>query len=143
MAFSLGYNSAVYIGETKIGEVNSFGPGIAMETIDTREYGEASPQPVVVTRTFTAEISGHLDLSDPKQLQIVNTVLDSTSTDPSDIAVISDFRFYESAAHYWGLLNESADHFTISNFAWTPDLSGLVTFSCSVTATGLMQRVAV
>ena len=142
MSFKLGCNSKVTIGATKIGEVTAMSPAIAMETVNTQQYGDCSPQPVVVTRTFTASVSGHLDPADPKQLQIINTVLDSTSTDPEDIAIISELRFWEDDTNYWGLLDEVNNHFTITNYNWTPDLSGLVTFSFDVTSQGLMQRTS-
>lgn len=141
MSFKLGCHAKVTIGTTKIGEVTAFSPSLAMDTVNTQQYGDCSPQPVVVTRTFTATVSGHLDPADAKQLQIIKTVLDSTSTDPAQIAIISNLRFYEDDTNYWTLLDPT-EHFTITNYSWSPDLSGLVTFSFDVTANGLMQRTA-
>ncbi len=144
MSLNFGYNAKVTIGVTEIGQVTSFGPAISMETVDARVYGDPGENPIVTGRTLTATIEGFLDLTDAKQLEMHNAALDYASADPKDICKVTDLRFYEDSTNYWtvDVVSQADARFVITNYTWTPDLSGLTAVTFEVKSVGPIQRTS-
>lgn len=145
MAIKLGKGAKVSIGTNEIGKITSFGPGLSMETVESKVYGDEWAKPVVTIRNMTCSIEGWLDPTDAQQASLLSEVVSAGDTaNPENTCEINDLRFYEDATNYWtsDTSTDSDAHFVITSFSWNPDQNGLVSFSMDVASFGPVHRTS-
>jgi len=148
MGVKLGSKAKVAIGSTAIGKITSSSPTISTETVDGRHYGDEWAKPIVVGRSMSGSIEGHLDPDDGKQAQIRALFIATTATSgvcaDGDFLRVDDFRIYEDATYYYTSATgvQSDAHFVLSEFSFNPDLSGLISFTCNYESYGPVTRTS-
>jgi predicted secreted protein len=134
MSVILGRNSRIKLGTTTIAKMTTFELAINNEMIDITSFGDEWAKFARGMQSWTASVSGHIDLDDASQSTLVDAAEDGT--------ILTNLRFYIDSTTYFAVnLVEDADAGCfVNSYTPTSDNNSTVKFTMAVTGSGPLQR---
>ena len=131
---SLGRNARIKLDEVVIAKMKSFDLTINNGTIDITSFGDQWAKFCVGMRSWTATITGSLDLDDVSQ----STLLDANESGDA----LTNLRFYVDTTSYYAcdLITDPEAGIIIDSYGVTADNESVVSFTMSVTGSGPLKR---
>jgi len=131
---NLGRNARIKLDTTTIGRMTSMDVTINNETIDITSFGDAWAKFCRGMQSWTATISGFLDLDDVSQSTLVAAAESGT--------LVTNLRFYIDSTNYFAsdLITDSEAGLYIDSYNFTADNNSVVAFTMSVTGNGPIAR---
>jgi predicted secreted protein len=131
---NLGRNARIKLGTVTVARMTSMDVTIENETIDITSFGDEWAKFCRGMQSWTASISGHLDLSDASQVTLVNAAEGGT--------LIDNLRFYIDTTNYFAsdLVADTEAGLYIDSYNFTADNNSVVSFTMSVTGVGPIAR---
>ena len=137
MAEILGRNSRIKLGVNDIAKMRTLSVTIGNETIDITSFGDGWAKFARGMQSWTASISGMMDLDDAYAIQFLEAAENGTE--------LATLRFYmDSTSYYYIDLVEDPDaSCIIDSLTITSDNNSVVEFDASVTGNGPIARSSV
>ena len=131
---NLGRNARIKLDTTTIARMTSMDVTINNETIDITSFGDESMKFCRGMQSWTATITGHLDLDDASQSTLVDAAEQGT--------LVNNLRFYIDATNYFAadIVADPEAGLYIDSYNFTADNNSVVSFSMSVTGNGVLTR---
>lgn len=131
---NLGRNARIKLDTTTVARMTSMDVTINNETIDITSFGDEWAKFCRGMQSWTATVTGHLDLDDASQVTLVNAAEGGT--------LVDNLRFYIDSTNYFAsdLVADSEGGLYIDSYNFTADNNSVVSFSMSVTGVGPIAR---
>jgi predicted secreted protein len=131
---NLGRNARIKLDTTTIARMTSMDVTINNETIDITSFGDEWMKFCRGMQSWTATITGHLDLDDASQSTLVDAAENGT--------LINNLRFYIDSTNYFAsnVVADTEAGLYIDNYNFTADNNSVVSFNMSVTGNGPIAR---
>ena len=131
---NLGRNARIKLDTTNVGRMTSMDFTNTNEMIDITSFGDESAKFCRGMKAWTATISGHLDLADVPQAELVDASLAGT--------LVDNLRLYIDATNYFAsdVITDSEAGMYIDSYNWSTDNNSVVSFTMNITGNGPIAR---
>jgi len=134
MAEILGRNSRIKLGTNTIAKMRTLSVSIGNETIDITSFGDTWAKFARGMQSWTASISGMMDLDDAYAIQFLEAAENGTE--------LTTLRFYMDATNYYYIdvvADPDASCF-VDSVNITSDNNSVVSFDATITGNGPIAR---
>jgi len=134
MAEILGRNSRIKLGTEDIAKMRTLSVSIGNETIDITSFGDEWAKFARGMQSWTASISGMMDLDDTEALAFMTAAENGTE--------LTTLRFYMDATNYYyiDVVADADASCIIDSLTITSDNNSVVEFDASITGNGPIAR---
>jgi len=134
MSEILGRNSRIKLGTNDIAKMRTLSVTIGNETIDITSFGDEWAKFARGMQSWTASISGMMDLDDIYALQFLQAAEEGTE--------LTDLRFYMDSTNYYYIdtVEDPDASCIIDSLTITSDNNSVVSFDATITGNGPIAR---